>query len=101
MTDPGSREEMLELVALYALGVRRATRPRSSQRFIANDDGARDEYRALRASADALAYSADEPVDSNPFGPDERTADGARQRRVGLRQRRKSRAAASAPIPVG
>jgi hypothetical protein len=64
MNDPRSRDEMLEMVALYALGVLPRDQAALVAAFIANDDGARDEYRMLRASADALAFSADEPVDS-------------------------------------
>jgi anti-sigma-K factor RskA len=59
-----SRDDMLELVALYALGVLPREEAALVAAFLANDDAARVEYTELRASADALAYSAEEPVDS-------------------------------------
>jgi anti-sigma-K factor RskA len=64
MNDATSREQMMELVALYALGVLPREEAALVTAFIANDSAAAEEYRALRAGADALAYSADEPVDS-------------------------------------
>jgi anti-sigma-K factor RskA len=59
-----SRDDMMELVALYALGVLPREEAALVAAFLANDDAARAEYVELRASADALAYSAEEPVDS-------------------------------------
>jgi anti-sigma-K factor RskA len=64
MNDRTSREEMMELVALYALGVLPREEAALTAAFLANDEAARAEYLVLRASADALAYSAEEPVDS-------------------------------------
>src|SRR5260370_33101728 len=54
----------MELVALYALGVLPREEAALTAAFLANDEAARAEYLDLRASADALAYSAEEPVDS-------------------------------------
>ncbi|HTW84594.1 MAG TPA: anti-sigma factor [Candidatus Sulfotelmatobacter sp.] len=62
--DGTAREKMLELVALYALGVLPREDAALVAAFIANDDEARAEYLDLRAAADALALTADEPVDS-------------------------------------
>ena len=64
MNDRTSRDDMMELVALYALGVLPREEAALTAAFLANDEAARAEYLALRASADALAYSAEEPVDS-------------------------------------
>ena len=64
MNEHANREEMMESVALYALGVLPREEAALVAAFIANDVGARREYLDLRAAADALAYSADEPVDS-------------------------------------
>ncbi len=58
------REQLLESVALYALGVLPREEAALIAAFIANDDDARREYLDLRAAADALAYTAEEPVDS-------------------------------------
>ena len=55
---------MLESVALYALGVLPREEAALVAAFIANDDEARKEYLELRAAADALALTAEEPVDS-------------------------------------
>ena len=55
---------MLESVALYALGVLPKEEAALVAAFIANDDQARREYLELRAAADALAFTAEEPVDS-------------------------------------
>jgi anti-sigma-K factor RskA len=64
MNDHANREEMMESVALYALGVLPRQEAALVESFIMHDDGARREYLDLRAAADALAYSAEEPVDS-------------------------------------
>ncbi len=71
MNDGIDRTEMLELVALYALGVlpndAPAGAPECAARvaaFIERDAEARREYEQLRAAADAIALTADEPVDS-------------------------------------
>lgn len=58
------REAMLESVALYALGVLPREQAAIVAAFISNDDEARREYLDLRAAADALAHTAEEPVDS-------------------------------------
>jgi hypothetical protein len=62
--DDRNREAMLESVALYALGVLPRAEAAFVVSFIANDDEARREYEDLRAAADAIAHSAQEPVDS-------------------------------------
>ncbi len=64
MNDRTSRDDMMEMVALYALGVLPREEAALVAAFLANDESARAEYFDLRASADALAYSAEEPVDS-------------------------------------
>ncbi len=67
------RDEMLELVALYALGVLPPGREGAADAgdcaatvaaFIERDEEARREYLELRAAADAIALTAAEPVDS-------------------------------------
>jgi anti-sigma-K factor RskA len=62
--DDRNREAMLESVALYALGVLPRSEAKFVIAFIANDDEARREYEDLRAAADAVARTAEEPVDS-------------------------------------
>jgi anti-sigma-K factor RskA len=64
MNPNGGREQMLESVALYALGVLPREEAALVAAFVANDDEARREYLDLRAAADALAHTAEEPVDS-------------------------------------
>ena len=67
MNERGGREEMLELVALYALGVLPDARDGGAEQvraLIASDPQARREYEDLRAAADAIALTAAEPVDS-------------------------------------
>jgi len=59
-----NREEMLESVALYALGVLPREEAALVAAFVANDDEARREYIGLRSAADALGHTAEEPVDS-------------------------------------
>ena len=59
-----NREERLESVALYALGVLPREEAALIAAFIANDDEARREYLDLRAAAETLAQTAEEPVDS-------------------------------------
>jgi anti-sigma-K factor RskA len=64
MSDDSTREAMLEQVALYALGLLPREEAALVIAFIANDDEAYAEYRDLSSTADALALTADEPVDS-------------------------------------
>lgn len=64
MNANADREQMLESVALYALGVLPRDEAALVVAFIANDDEARREYLDLRAAADAIAHTAEEPVDS-------------------------------------
>jgi anti-sigma-K factor RskA len=64
MNENAGREAMLESVALYALGVLPREEAALVAAFVANDDDARREYLDLRAAADALAHTAEEPVDS-------------------------------------
>lgn len=58
------REELLERVALYALGVLAAPEAAAVAAAIEGDPEARAEYDSLRATADAVALSAEGPVDS-------------------------------------
>ena len=64
MNANADREQMLESVALYALGVLPREEAALVVAFIANDDEARREYLDLRAAADSIAHTAEEPVDS-------------------------------------
>jgi anti-sigma-K factor RskA len=64
MNERVNRDELMESVALYALGVLPREEAALIAAFIANDPDARSEYLDLRAAADSLACSADEPVDS-------------------------------------
>ena len=64
MNDDRNREAMLESVALYALGVLQRDEAAFVVSFIANDPEARREYEDLRTAADAIAHTAQEPVDS-------------------------------------
>jgi anti-sigma-K factor RskA len=64
MRDFADREQMMESVALYALGVLPREEAALVAAFIANDDDARREYLQARAAADAVSLVADEPVDS-------------------------------------
>lgn len=58
------REEMLELVAAYALGTLPASEHRRVSTFMLTDAEARTEYDALRPAADLIGMSAEEPVDA-------------------------------------
>jgi anti-sigma-K factor RskA len=64
MNPSDDREALLDLVAAYALG----TLPRSEQGLVAalilSDPDARREYDELRATANLVGLSAEEPVDS-------------------------------------
>jgi len=60
----GDREKLLDSVALYALGVLPREEAALVAAFIANDDEAMREYLDLRAAADVVAQTAEEPVDS-------------------------------------
>ncbi|MEA2719523.1 MAG: hypothetical protein QOJ39_1387 [Candidatus Eremiobacteraeota bacterium] len=64
MNANADREEMMESVALYALGVLPREDAALVAAFIANDADALREYLDLRAAADSLAHTAEEPVDS-------------------------------------
>jgi anti-sigma-K factor RskA len=64
MNEPLDREALLDLVAAYALGVLPATQCSLVTSFILADAGARREYDELRATADLVGLSAEEPVDS-------------------------------------
>ncbi|HEX3465443.1 MAG TPA: anti-sigma factor [Candidatus Elarobacter sp.] len=92
MSAQPDREAMLDSVALYALGVLPREEAALIAAFIANDDDARREYLELRASADALAQAAEEPVDS---------ARSARMKERLMARVRADAAAASAPQPRG
>ncbi len=57
-------DELLDSVALLALGVLGEDEARDVRRAIAHDERLREEYRALRASADLVGYAAEpETVD--------------------------------------
>jgi anti-sigma-K factor RskA len=58
------REELLDLVAAYALGALPASQAGPVAAFILSDPEARREYDELRATANLIGLSAEEPVDS-------------------------------------
>ena len=64
MNGPIDRERLLELVAAYALGVLPATDQGFVAALILTDAEARGEYDDLRATANLVGLSAEEPVDS-------------------------------------
>jgi anti-sigma-K factor RskA len=64
MNEPMDREMLLDLVASYALGVLPATQCSLVSAFILSDPEARREYDELRATANLVGLSAEEPVDS-------------------------------------
>jgi anti-sigma-K factor RskA len=64
MSEPLNREELLDLVASYALGVLPAAHCSQVAALILSDAGARREYDELRATANLIGLSAEEPVDS-------------------------------------
>ena len=64
MSEPLDREELLDLVAAYALGVLPAAQCSQLAAFILTDPQARREYDELRATANLIGLSAEEPVDS-------------------------------------
>lgn len=59
-----NRDELLELVAAYALGVLPAAEQGLIAAFILTDDAARREYDELRGAANFIGLAAEEPVDS-------------------------------------
>jgi len=61
---PIDREAMFDLVAAYALGVLPAAEAAPVAAFILADADAREEYNALRATANLVGTIAEEPVDS-------------------------------------
>jgi anti-sigma-K factor RskA len=64
MNEPLDRETMLDLVAAYALGALPASQCSIVASFILSDADARREYDELRATANLVGLSAEEPVDS-------------------------------------
>lgn len=62
--DTGNREEMLELVALHALGVLPPAEAAMAAAFVRSDAEARAEWERLRGAADSVGLVAEEPVDS-------------------------------------
>jgi len=62
-TGPLHSDEMLELVAVYALGALPPDDARAVSEHIVLCDECRAEYRALRPVADVLGYAAEERVD--------------------------------------
>ncbi len=65
MSESLDREGLLDLVAAYALGVLPAAQVGQVAAFILADDEARREFNELRATANMVGLSAEEPVDSN------------------------------------
>jgi anti-sigma-K factor RskA len=61
---PNDREELLDLVAAYALGVLPSAEHGLVAALILSDPAARREYDELRATANLVGLSAEEPVDS-------------------------------------
>jgi anti-sigma-K factor RskA len=64
MNEPLDREALLDLVAAYALGVLPAAEHAHVAAAILADPEARREYDQLRATANLIGLSAEEPVDS-------------------------------------
>ena len=64
MSEPLDREELLDLVAAYALGVLPATQCSQVAALILSDPDARREYDELRATANLVGLAAEELVDS-------------------------------------
>jgi anti-sigma-K factor RskA len=64
MSAPLDREQLLELVAAYALGVLPPTEQGLIAGLILTDADARREYDELRATANVIGLAAEEPVDS-------------------------------------
>jgi anti-sigma-K factor RskA len=64
MNGPMDRDQLLELVAAYALGVLPATEQGLVAALILTDAEARREYDDLRPTANMIGLSAEEPVDS-------------------------------------
>ena len=80
-------DELMEQVALYALGVLSAPEAAAMARRIERDPDARREYDSLRATADAVALTAEGPVDS--------------RRSARMRERLLARVRADAAHPAG
>jgi len=64
MNDSSDREALLDLVAAYALGVLPSSEQGLVAALILADPAARREYDELRATANLVGLSAEEPVDS-------------------------------------
>ena len=64
MNGPMDRDQLLELVAAYALGVLPATEQGLVAALLLTDDEARREYDDLRSTANFIGLAAEEPVDS-------------------------------------
>jgi anti-sigma-K factor RskA len=64
MNEPRDREALLDLVAAYALGVLPPAEHAHAAAAILGDPDARREYDELRATANLIGLSAEEPVDS-------------------------------------
>jgi anti-sigma-K factor RskA len=64
MNDAAGNDELMNLVAMYALGVLPAAEQHAVAALILRDPAARAEYEALRPTADLIGMAADEPVDS-------------------------------------
>ena len=64
MSEPLSHEELLDLVAAYALGVLPSGEHAQVAAFLLADPDARREFEELRATANFIGLAAEEPVDS-------------------------------------
>jgi anti-sigma-K factor RskA len=64
MNESPDREQLLDLVAAYALGALPAAQVSLVASFILSDAEARREYDELRATANLVGLAAEEPVDS-------------------------------------
>jgi anti-sigma-K factor RskA len=65
MSEMPDREQLLDLVAAYALGTLPASESSLVAAFILSDTDARREYDEARATANMIGLSAEEPVDSS------------------------------------
>lgn len=65
MSEMPDREQLLDLVAAYALGTLPASESSLVAAFILSDTEARREYDDARATANMIGLSAEEPVDSS------------------------------------
>ena len=69
MNEPRSHDEMLDLVAVYALGAVGADEARFISAHLATCEDCRREYEVLRPAADAVALSTDDKLDAKDSAP--------------------------------